>query len=186
MCVLVDFPVNNFETGTPNQAEGEGIRNPGNPKSCHFSNTTNSSGRLLRQTMPISAEFTWSQTADTIDIQISLKGTPARKVNVYISDVLVKVNFAPYLLQLDLYQSVSFDKSIARFDQRDGKLHLTLPKQTVEQPAGPWKSLVHTFPATASPAEKRKLRQARRTASMVRCSSSLCSWFLKRWPKTPN
>ena len=126
--------------------------------------------------MPISAEYSWSQTEETIEIQVALKGTPSRKVNVYISDLLVKVNFAPYLLQLDLYKSVTFDKSVARFDQRDGKLHLSLPKAMSSEsgsmsPAvqsGPWKALVHNFPATASPSEKRKLRQERRAASMER------------------
>jgi dyslexia susceptibility 1 candidate gene 1 protein len=117
--------------------------------------------------MPISAEFTWSQTEGAIDIQVSLKGTPARKVHVYISDVFVKVNFSPYLLQLDLNKPVAFEHSVARFDQRDGKLHLTIPK-VVEGQSGPWKSLVYTFPTTASAAEKRKLRQERRAASMKR------------------
>ena len=116
--------------------------------------------------MPIGAEYTWNQTEESIEIQISLKGTPARQVDVYISDVLVKINFAPYLLQLDLCKPVLFDKSVARFDQRDGKLHLTLPKAVSAN--APWKSLVHMYPATASPSEKRLLRQERRAASMER------------------
>ena len=116
--------------------------------------------------MPIDAEYTWNQTEESIEIQISLKGTPARQVDVYISDVLVKINFAPYLLQLDLCKPVLFDKSVARFDQRDGKLHLIFPK--AESANAPWKSLVHMYPATASPSEKRLLRQERRAASMER------------------
>ena len=121
--------------------------------------------------MPITAEYSWNQTETSIEIQVALKGTPSRKVNVYISDLLVKVNFAPYLLQLDLLNKVDFDQSVARFDQRDGKLHLSLPKSAAENGAahsGPWKALVHSFPATASPSEKRKLRQERRAGSMER------------------
>ena len=41
--------------------------------------------------------------------------------------LFVKVNFAPYLA-IDLLDSVHYERSLARFDQRDGKLHLTLPK----------------------------------------------------------
>ena len=37
--------------------------------------------------MPITAEYSWNQTETSIEIQVALKGTPSRKVNVYISDL---------------------------------------------------------------------------------------------------
>ena len=83
--------------------------------------------------MPLSPEYSFTQTDTTVSLHVSLKGTPKRKVDIYIADVFVKVNFAPYLLQLDLCEPVSLDKPVARFDQRDGKLHIVLLKATPDK-----------------------------------------------------
>eukprot|EP00946_MAST-07B_sp_MAST-7B-sp1_P003324 g3324.t1 len=114
--------------------------------------------------MPLSPEYSFTQTDTTVSLHVSLKGTPKRKVDIYIADVFVKVNFAPYLLQLDLCEPVSLDKPVARFDQRDGKLHIVLLKAT----PGTWESLKFTPPQAASSSEKRKILSERRGASMER------------------
>ena len=78
--------------------------------------------------MPLSPEYSFTQTAAAVSLHVALKGTPKRKVDIYIADVFVKINFAPYLLQLDLCAAVSLERCVARFDQRDGKLHVVLEK----------------------------------------------------------
>ena len=87
--------------------------------------------------MPISAAYTWEQTRENIIVHVSLKGTAKTSVDIYISDLFLKVNFSPYLLAVDLYEKVNYEKSVARFDQRDGQLHLTLPKESPQE----WKDL---------------------------------------------
>lgn len=114
--------------------------------------------------MPLSPEYSFSQTDAAIELHVALKGTPKRKVDIYIADVFVKINFAPYLLQLDLLKPVSLEKPVARFDQRDGKLHVILEKVSPE----PWEALKFSPPKTASSTEKRKILQERRGSSMKR------------------
>lgn len=116
--------------------------------------------------MPLSPEYSFTQTAAAVSLHVALKGTPKRKVDIYIADVFVKINFAPYLLQLDLCAPVSLDKCVARFDQRDGKLHVVLEKAAPVD--AEWETLTFTPPTTASSGEKRRILQERRAASMAR------------------
>ncbi len=71
-----------------------------------------------------------------------------------VSDVVVKVNFSPYLLLVDLFDAVDDDNANATFE--DGFLTLTLTKVT----AAPWSVLALTL-------SKREL-QERRAASLQR------------------
>ena len=88
--------------------------------------------------MPISAAYTWEQTRENVMIHVALKGTAKTSVDIYISDLFLKVNFSPYLLAIDLHDKINYEKCVARFDQRDGQLHLTLPKETPQE----WKDLM--------------------------------------------
>ena len=88
--------------------------------------------------MPISAAYTWEQTRENVMIHVALKGTAKTSVDIYISDLFLKVNFSPYLLAIDLHDKINYEKCVARFDQRDGQLHLTLPKETPQE----WKDLI--------------------------------------------
>ena len=115
--------------------------------------------------MPISAAYTWEQTRENVLIHISLKGTAKSSVDIYVSDLFLKVNFSPYLLALDLYDKVVFDKCVARFDQRDGKLHLSLPKETPQE----WNDLMFKInDKKIDKAEKKKLINERRSKAMAR------------------
>eukprot|EP00944_MAST-04C_sp_MAST-4C-sp1_P013889 g13889.t1 len=115
--------------------------------------------------MPISAAYTWEQTRENVLIHISLKGTAKSSVDIYVSDLFLKVNFSPYLLALDLYDKVVFDKCVARFDQRDGKLHLSLPKETPQE----WNDLMFKInDKKIEKAQKKKLINERRSKAMAR------------------
>ena len=115
--------------------------------------------------MPISAAYTWEQTRENVLIHISLKGTAKSSVDIYVSDLFLKVNFSPYLLALDLYDKVVFDKCVARFDQRDGKLHLSLPKETPQE----WNDLMFKInDKKIDKAEEKKLINERRSKAMAR------------------
>ena len=98
-------------------------------------------------------------------VHVALKGTAASSVDVYTTDSFVKVNFSPYLLALDLNGKINYENTVARFDQRDGKLHLTLPKEA----PGEWEGL--TFKVSEKLGDKKtrkKILMDRRNDSMER------------------
>jgi len=86
--------------------------------------------------MPLDADFSWKQTHTTVLLEVPLKGTPAKAVDIYATDLLVKVNFGGYLLQLDLLKAIDDTAAVAKIKQ--GVLNLKLRK--VEP--GPWDTLV--------------------------------------------
>ena len=105
-------------------------------------------------TMPVSATYTWEDNESTVVVTVPLKGASRKTVDIVVTDVFVKVNFAPYLLLLDLHASVDDESSKAVF--KDGALELVLPKVT----PGLWPEL------TVEGLSKKDLR-ARRDKAMV-------------------
>ena len=115
--------------------------------------------------MPISAAYTWEQTRENVMIHVALKGTAKTSVDIYISDLFLKVNFSPYLLAIDLHDKINYEKCVARFDQRDGQLHLTLPKETPQE----WKDLMFKITDdNLNKTEKKKFINQRRGDAMAR------------------
>lgn len=88
------------------------------------------------RTMPLDADYTWKQTHTTVLLEIPLKGTPAKAVDIYATDLLLKVNFGGYLLQLDLLHPIDDTAAVAKIKQ--GVLNLKLRKV---EPGG-WDTLV--------------------------------------------
>lgn len=76
--------------------------------------------------MPLTASYTWNESLSEVNIILPLKGISKSKVDIYVSDVFIKVNFPPYLGLIDLAHAVYDDKVIARFE--GGSLHLICPK----------------------------------------------------------
>lgn len=88
--------------------------------------------------MPVTPEFSWEQSLLDITITASIKGFKKDAIDVFISDVYVKINAAPtYLLSLDLLKPIHVSKSTFRVDQ-GGVVKIVLPK--VEE--GEWETLV--------------------------------------------
>ena len=83
--------------------------------------------------MPVTGVYEWDENAETLVVRVPLKGVVRSTVDVFVSDVLVKVNYAPYLLVLDLLHPVDDTGSKAVF--QDGSLVLSLPKVRATGPA---------------------------------------------------
>mmetsp|Transcript_7589 Transcript_7589/g.12782 ORF Transcript_7589/g.12782 Transcript_7589/m.12782 type:complete len:815 (-) Transcript_7589:130-2574(-) len=79
--------------------------------------------------MPIKAAYTWSEKKDTIKVLVPLKGVSASKADIIVSSSTLKVNFAPYLLDLVLLKEI--DSLRHKASVKDGVLHITLCKKEV-------------------------------------------------------
>ena len=87
--------------------------------------------------MPIQPTFEWDQTATHVLITAHIMGFKAEAIDVFISDLFVKINAAPtYVLPLDLFDAIAVEKST--FSTLDlPVLRLKLQKTTPE----PWATL---------------------------------------------
>nr|CCA15445.1 conserved hypothetical protein [Albugo laibachii Nc14] len=56
--------------------------------------------------MPVTPKYVWKQDKDAIQLQISLSCASLSNADIYVSDLVLKINAPPYLLVLDLYDSV--------------------------------------------------------------------------------
>ncbi|KAI9093435.1 hypothetical protein DFS34DRAFT_263615 [Phlyctochytrium arcticum] len=66
--------------------------------------------------MPIVVrEFTWTQTATHVYLTVPLKGITKRRADVNVNDLYVKINFSPYIFELDLYEKVDGDEAVVTF-----------------------------------------------------------------------
>eukprot|EP00984_Skeletonema_dohrnii_P010576 scaffold4123_cov91-Skeletonema_dohrnii-CCMP3373.AAC.1 len=77
--------------------------------------------------MPLSSEYTWSETTETVTISVPLKGVSHKTVDILTLNNILKVNYKPYLLDLNLFQDIVEDKSKAIL--KDGVLSIRLMKK---------------------------------------------------------
>jgi len=64
--------------------------------------------------MPLDADYTWRQTDDTLAIDVPLKGSSASSVDILATELLLKVSFGRYLLQLDLLHAIDDTACVAK------------------------------------------------------------------------
>ena len=50
--------------------------------------------------MPISGEYSWTETASHVLVLIPLKGHKASQVDIYASEKYLKISFPPYLIEI--------------------------------------------------------------------------------------
>ena len=81
--------------------------------------------------MPLSEEYTWSETNDTIEVVIPLKGVSSKKVDVFESYNALKVSYEPFLLDLKLYDEINKGETQAVF--KKGTLKISLFKKNAGQ-----------------------------------------------------
>ena len=68
--------------------------------------------------MPVTPEFSWSETDGVVRMEVKLtSATSFADHDVVTTDVFVKVNCPPYLLQLDLFASVIPEKTEVTISQ---------------------------------------------------------------------
>ena len=77
--------------------------------------------------MPVSASYSWTQTKEWIELIVPLKGTSPKKLDVMLSESVVKISFLPHLL--DLVLDLTVDVPGSRALRRNGSLHLFLKKK---------------------------------------------------------
>lgn len=88
--------------------------------------------------MPIAPKYTWWEDAESVYVR--LDGAPVKdQQQVFCADCVVKVNAAPYFLQLDLYGEVDEDASTAAIDRQSALLALRKASpRAVDRPSVAW------------------------------------------------
>uniref|UniRef100_K3WUT5 CS domain-containing protein n=1 Tax=Globisporangium ultimum (strain ATCC 200006 / CBS 805.95 / DAOM BR144) TaxID=431595 RepID=K3WUT5_GLOUD len=106
--------------------------------------------------MPLTPRFTWEQDARSVALEISLPAGALRHADVYVSDLVVKVNAPPYVLLLDLFDCVDDASVVVKADGSAHALHVSVHKRDAVK----WPTLVCN--------ESKDVRRERRQASMER------------------
>ncbi|GMH44186.1 hypothetical protein BSKO_12120 [Bryopsis sp. KO-2023] len=68
--------------------------------------------------MPISPDYSWEETEETITVRVLIPGICRQKPDVFFSAAVLKVNASPYFLLLDLFKDVDEKKSSAIKDDK--------------------------------------------------------------------
>lgn len=102
--------------------------------------------------MPITGSYTWRETPEAFHVQVPLKGTSPKKVDVFVAETVLKISYLPYLIDLDLKGSVDDKKSRAVFEK--GVLKILLVKK--ERDDVLWNTLV--YEGSAEEKKERRLR----------------------------
>ncbi|KAG7390970.1 hypothetical protein PHYPSEUDO_006105 [Phytophthora pseudosyringae] len=121
--------------------------------------------------MPLVPRFTWEEDASSLALELHLPGTALRNIDIYVSDLVVKVNAAPYVLLLDLQDAVDDASAVVKSFPASNLLRISLKKQESRV----WKELQHQ-------GTKAILRE-RRDASMERKRASETALSAKRKEK---
>ncbi|EAN80550.1 hypothetical protein, conserved [Trypanosoma brucei brucei TREU927] len=93
----------------------------------------------LYKVMPVKPVYEWEQTNTEVLLRITIKGFKKEAIDIFVSDLLVKVNASPtYLLVLDLLHPIDEAKSTHFMDPEDRTcLRVRLRKRVPEL----WESL---------------------------------------------
>ncbi|KAG3027976.1 hypothetical protein PC121_g4522 [Phytophthora cactorum] len=121
--------------------------------------------------MPLVPRYTWEEDASSLALGVHLPGTALRNIDIYVSDLVVKVNAAPYVLLLDLQDAVDDASAVVKSIPVSNLLRLSLKKQENRV----WKQLEYQ-------GSKAVLRE-RRDASMERKRASETALSEKRKEK---
>ena len=65
--------------------------------------------------MPITPEYSYQATEALITVNVELRGASPKNCDVFVSDVLLKINKNPHLLVLDLHAAVDDTTSTVSF-----------------------------------------------------------------------
>ncbi|KUF78241.1 Dyslexia susceptibility 1 candidate protein [Phytophthora nicotianae] len=121
--------------------------------------------------MPLVPRYTWEEDASSLALELHLPGTALRTIDIYVSDLVVKVNAAPYVLLLDLQDAVDDASAVVKNIPASNLLRISLKKQESRM----WKQLQYQ-------GTKAVLRE-RRDASMDRKRASETALGEKRKEK---
>lgn len=121
--------------------------------------------------MPITPKYTWTETNTEISLTLDIPADQlsANTVDVFATDIFVKVNCTPWLFMLDLVLPIAPEKCRTIVEQRQLKLILTKEEE------GMWLALEH-------PGTKQE-RRARRDASIEKHEAAMEEVRAKRKEK---
>jgi dyslexia susceptibility 1 candidate gene 1 protein len=77
--------------------------------------------------MPLKGIYQWKESHEQIRVSIPLKGAPASKADIFVTSSILKVNYAPYLIDILLHDTIEPNRHKAIV--KDGVLKLTLFKK---------------------------------------------------------
>ncbi|KAI8482091.1 hypothetical protein Bbelb_401780 [Branchiostoma belcheri] len=101
--------------------------------------------------MPITVkDYTWEETETSVFITVPLKGVQAKKTDIFSTDKYIKVNYPPYLFEVDLFAPVVDDKSTAQVGNG------TVVFKLVKKDPGIWAQLAAS---SAAAAERKRQEQ---------------------------
>jgi len=102
--------------------------------------------------MVLTGRFTWSQSVEEVLLTIPLKGSSLSSLDIYASKLYVKINFRPYLINIDFFGKVDYNSMVSKVEM--GTLLLRFLKLAPEM----WPDISFTGDAAAM--------RLRRTASI--------------------
>jgi dyslexia susceptibility 1 candidate gene 1 protein len=76
--------------------------------------------------MPLTGNYSWSETKDQIVVEVPLKGVSPTKVDILATSSTLKVNFSPYLIDIVLFKEIDPLRHKARV--KNGVLYVILVK----------------------------------------------------------
>ncbi|OWZ21780.1 hypothetical protein PHMEG_0003610 [Phytophthora megakarya] len=79
--------------------------------------------------MPLAPRYTWEEDASSLALELHLPGTALRNTDIYVSDLVVKVNAAPYVLLLDLQDAVDDESVVVKSIPASNLLRISLKKK---------------------------------------------------------
>ena len=76
--------------------------------------------------MPLTGDYSWTERNESVTVKIPLKGVSPAKVDIFVTSKLLKVNYAPYLVEVLLHGAINEKKHKAMV--KDGVLNMILLK----------------------------------------------------------
>eukprot|EP00743_Colponemidia_sp_Colp-15_P006644 GILK01007162.1.p1 GENE.GILK01007162.1~~GILK01007162.1.p1 ORF type:complete len:424 (+),score=64.46 GILK01007162.1:47-1318(+) len=80
--------------------------------------------------MPLTPSYTWQETESSVAIEVSLPRAKAEQVDVLATQYFIKINFPPYLLNLDLHDAINCEDVTNTARIGDNKAVLEFKKAT--------------------------------------------------------
>ncbi|CEG48580.1 FOG: TPR repeat [Plasmopara halstedii] len=121
--------------------------------------------------MPLVPRYTWEEDSNSLALELHLPGIAPRNIDIYVSDLVIKVNATPYVLLLDLQDAVDDASVVVQSIPTSNQLRISLKKVESRM----WKNLQFQ-------GSKSVLRE-RRDASMERRRASEMAFSEKRKEK---
>ncbi len=112
--------------------------------------------------MTISGQYSWEETKEDLTVLIPFRGKSVKKLDIFIADCLLKVSHPPFLLDINLKETIE-TKSCKALLRKDGILVINLKKKI----PGLWCALTFSD-GTTEFIEKRRHESIQRREEEIR------------------